>query len=395
MAEITDEGYVLKTQNEWFNDERDRYLSIDPNWNLDSSTPDGLKLASDAEIWSALDELGQQAYNSKDPAKAKGNDLDVICSLTGTSRSQGTSSQVLLDLDGVAGTIVIAGKRIKSTVDGTVWALDSTVTLPGSMTATCTTVGAIEASIGTITQIVDTVGGWQTVSNPSVATPGTDIESNSSLRIKRRNAVSRPGSNQVDSTIGEIFAVDGVRKVIAYENDTLVTDSNGQPGKSMAYIVDGGTDYDVANAIYIKKNPGVGLYQAGTPVEVLVTSSTYPSQTKLIKFSRPIYVDMFIDVTIVNDGSLPGTVASEIKNAIVTYAAGGFIADDEGVYAEGFGIGEDVPFSRMYAPIMQVLGSYGNSYVSSLTLNGGTVNVDIAWNELSRWVTDNVKVTIS
>ena len=61
MAEITSTGYQLKTQNEWFDEERQLYLDIDPLWNLDPSTPDGLKLAHDAEVFGALDEIGQQA----------------------------------------------------------------------------------------------------------------------------------------------------------------------------------------------------------------------------------------------------------------------------------------------------------------------------------------------
>ena len=59
MAEITDQGYQTKTQNQYFDEEKQRYLDIDPLWNMDPSVPDGVKLATDAEIWANLDELGQ------------------------------------------------------------------------------------------------------------------------------------------------------------------------------------------------------------------------------------------------------------------------------------------------------------------------------------------------
>lgn len=58
MAEITYNGYVLKNQNTWYAEEQQLYLDIDPNWNLDPSSPDGLKLASDAEIFANLDQHG-------------------------------------------------------------------------------------------------------------------------------------------------------------------------------------------------------------------------------------------------------------------------------------------------------------------------------------------------
>lgn len=399
MAELTSTGYSVKSQNDWFDEEKQLYLDIDSNWNLDPSTPDGLKIAHDAEIFSALDEVLQQAYNSKDPNKASGYDLDVICALTGTVRSEGTASTVTgFVLTGVAGTQVPAGTRFESSVTGYRFTLDQTWTLDSSGTATvditCTTVGEIEADANTITTIVDTVAGLVSVNNPTPATPGTAAESDGSLRVKRATAVGRPGNNQIDSMLGELYAVDGTRRVKVYENDTNTTDSNGLPPHSIAPIIDGGTDADVAMAIYTKKNPGVALYQAGTPVSVDVTSPTYPDNVKTIKFSRPKYVDMVIVVTIKNDGSLPSNTQDLIRDAFIEFAAGGLVPAEFGFKVDGFDIGETVPYSTLYTPINKVIGQYGNSYVQTLTVNGGTTNVAIAFNELSRWTSSNITVTL-
>ena len=401
MAEVTSTGYKLKTQNEWFDEEKQMYLDIDPLWNLDPSTPDGLKLAHDAEVFSALDETLQQAYNSKDPNKASGVDLDVIASLTGTSRSEGTASTVTgFVLSGVASplTTVPAGTIFESVTTGSRWTLDQQWTLDSSGQAvvdiTCTEIGPIEADAGTITRIITTVPGLTSCNNPSPATPGTEIESDSSLRVKRATAVGRPGNNQIDSMLGELYAVDGTRRVKVYENDTNTTDSNGLPPHSIAPIIDGGTDADVAMAIYTKKNPGVALYQAGTPVSVDVTSPTYPDNVKSIKFSRPKYVDMVIAVTIKNDGSLPSNTQDLIRDAFIEFAAGGLVPAEFGFKVDGFDIGETVPYSTLYTPINKVIGQYGNSYVQTLTVNGGTTNVAIAFNELSRWTSSNITVTL-
>lgn len=401
MAKVTSTGYKLKTQNEWFDEERQMYLDIDPLWNLDPSTPDGLKLAHDAEVFSALDETLQQAYNSKDPNKASGVDLDVIASLTGTSRSEGTASTVTgFVLSGVASplTTVPAGTIFESVTTGSRWTLDQQWTLDSSGQAvvdiTCTEIGPIEADAGTITRIITTVPGLTSCNNPSPATPGTGIESDSSLRVKRATAVGRPGNNQIDSMLGELYAVDGTRRVKVYENDTNTTDSNGLPPHSIAPIIDGGTDVDVAMAIYTKKNPGVALYQAGTPVSVDVTSPTYPDNVKTIKFSRPKYVDMMIAVTIKNDGSLPSNTQDLIRDAFIEFASGGLVPAEFGFKVDGFDIGETVPYSTLYTPINKVIGQYGNSYVQTLTVNGGTTNVTIAFNELSRWTSSNITVTL-
>ncbi|WP_277593598.1 baseplate J/gp47 family protein [Pseudomonas chlororaphis] len=404
MASLTSTGYVLQTQNEWFAQERQFYVDIDPLWNLDPSTPDGLKMAHDAEIFYALDETLQQAYNSKDPNKAKGIDLDIVCSLTGTKRSSGSPSSTQLVLTATPGTVILSGNRFESTTTGSRWATDQTVTADGSgsatVNATCTIVGPTQADAGTITRIVDVVAGLASVTNPDPATPGSDAQRDEQLRVTRATAVGRPGNNQLDSMIGELFSVSGVRRVKVYENDT---DSNavsadnphGLPKNSIAPVIDGGADDDLAMAIYVKKNPGARLYQAGTPFEVLVTSQKYPSNSKLVRASRPLYVDMLMVIHITNDGTLPSNADQLIKEAVMEYAAGDLIPADVGFKISGFDIGESVPYSTMFTPVNQVIGSYGNSYVTLLQLNGSSSNVAIAYNQMSRWTESNITVVIT
>ncbi|MGS0546694.1 baseplate J/gp47 family protein [Pseudomonas parakoreensis] len=406
MASLTSTGYVLQTQNDWFAQERQFYIDIDPLWNLDPSTPDGLKMAHDSEIFYALDETLQQAYNSKDPNKAKGNDLDIICSLTGTKRSKGSPSSTQLVLTATPGTVILSGNRFESVTTGSRWSTDQTVTADalGSATvnATCTVVGPTQADEDTITRIVDVVAGLASATNPDPATPGADAQSNEQLRVIRATAVGRPGNNQIDSMEGELFNVDGVRRVKVYENDTnsgSVSADNpyGLPAHSIAPVIDGGADDDVAMAIYLKKNPGALLYQAGTPFSVEVTSPKYPSNKKLIRASRPIYVDAILDITLVNDGSLPATIDQEIKDAVVEFGQGELIPADVGFKITGFDIGEPVPFSTALTPVNKVIGAYGNSYVNiaASNLNGTTGSLAIAFNQMSRWTEANVHVTVT
>jgi uncharacterized phage protein gp47/JayE len=404
MASLTSTGYVLQTQNEWFAQERQFYVEIDPLWNLDPSTPDGLKMAHDSEIFYALDETLQRAYNSKDPNKAKGPDLDIICSLTGTKRSSGSASNVELTLTATPGTVIFKDNLFESVVTGSRWATDQTVTADGSGTvsvnATCTVAGPTQADANTITRIVDVVAGLASVTNPDPATPGTDAQSNEQLRVTRATAVGRPGNNQIDSLYGELYAVPGVRRVKVYENDTgsgsvSADNPHGLPAHSIAPIIDGGTDEDVAMAIYLKKNPGAALYQAGTPFEVEVTSPKYPANKKIIRASRPIYIDMNVVIDITDDGTLPPDVDQLIKEAVMEFAAGDLIPADVGFKISGFDIGESVPYSTMFTPINKVIGSYGNSYVSLLEINGASANVAIAFNEMSRWTEANITVVVT
>lgn len=396
MAEITDQGYVLKPQNEWFQDEQSRYKSIDPNWNLDPSSPDGIKLATDAEIWANLDELGQAAYNSKDPSKAVGNELDIVAAITGTVRGKGTPSTSIVDLVGVDGTIILAGSLIESTENGSRWATDNDTTISGITVAPITAVesGSIQASIGTITKIVNPQSGWESANNPAVATPGTNPDTDSELRTERNAGVSLPGQNQVDSTFAAIANISGVRRIKIYENDSISpTDVNGLPIHSTAIVVDGGDNTELATAIYDKRNPGVIQHELSNPVTVPITSTVTGNQ-KDIKFNRPDFVDIILIYNITDDGSLPIDIGQLIKDATISYADGDLLNADCGFNQSGFDIGEDVHAGRFYTPANNVIGQYGDSYVTSITVNGGS-SVVINFEELSRYTDVNITVTIT
>ena len=396
MAELTDEGYVLKPQNDWFQDEEDRYKAIDSDWNLDPSTPDGMKLATDSEIWANLDELGQQAYNSKDPSKATGNDLDAIASITGTKRGEGTFSTSSVNLIGTDGTVVVAGKLIESTEDGSRWAIDSDTIIAGVTPSAITAIerGNTQASIGKLTKIVNPQSGLESVTNPAVATPGTNPDTDAELRIERDNGVALPGQNQIDSTFAAIANLDGVRRVKIYENDdTSPVDANGLPIHSTAIIVDGGDNTEIATAIYDKRNPGVIQHGLTNPVTVPITSAVTGNQ-KDIKFNRPNYIDILLVYNIVDDGSLPAGIDQLIKDATLSYVGGDLLDADCGFNQTGFDIGEDVHAGRFYTPANNIIGQYGDSYVTSISVNAGT-SVVIGFEELSRFTDANITVSIS
>lgn len=399
MSEITDNGYIVKTQNEWFDEEQQLYLDIDPNWNLDPSTPDGLKIAHDAEIFGNLDELLQRAYNSKDPNAATGVELDIICAITGTFRKLGTPSQATVTLTGVAGTLVGSGVRIQSSDDGTEWTIDQNVTIGVGGTVdigvTCTVLGVIQADPDTLTIIVDTVGGLESCTNSLPATSGTERETDSQLRLRRNQLVALAGNNQVDNMLGSVGSVDGVRRFVIYENPTGSVDGNGLPAHSIAVIVDGGTDGDVSQSIFNKKNPGVFLHPANTPIIVNVTSELYPQNSQDITFSRPDYVDAVTVVGITDDGTLPANIVDLVKQAIIDYTGGTLLDPSCGFNSNGFDIGEDIGISRLYTPVNQVVGQYGNSYIDTLTVNNISSVVPIAFNELARFNEANITVILT
>ena len=406
MGTLTDDGYQLKSQNDYYEGEKALYQEIDPDFLLDASTPDGLKIAHDAEIFGALDQLVKQAYDARDPNKATGRDLDVLRKLTGATRSQGTPTTTTLYMTGVAGTLIPADSQCK-TADGLVFETDENLTLgtdgTGSVAATCTENGANEVAADKITTIVTVIGGWQTVTNRSAAMTGTNADSDAVFRIKSARSVAGAGAAQRDSLYAKIFDVDGVRKCRIYENKTnsaavvAVKNPYGLPAHSLAIVVDGGSDDDVARAIYNRLNPGVNLHAVGTQVEKTVWSENYPNSYDVITFSRPVAVPITIKVKVADPSqTCPSSVDLQeaIRTAYIEYYEGELIPDGIGFMTTGFDIGQDVPYSRLFTPVNKVLGLYSGSYVSELTVNGGNSTVSIAFNQVSQFLRANITVEI-
>ena len=406
MGSLSDTGYKSTTQNEYFEQEQKLYRDIDPDWLLDPSTPDGLKAAHDAEVFGALDQVVKQAYDARDPNKATGYDLDVLRALTGSQRSMGTPSTVDRSLTGAAGSIIRQGSRVQ-TMTGIQFETDEAVVIGNDGTATvsshCTQNGAIEVSSNSLTSIVDNVSGWYSVTNRTIANIGTDRDSDAVFRAKSAKAVARAGSAQKDSIYGEIFAVDGVRKVRIYENKTdsgsvqELLNPHGLPAHSMAIVVDGGVNADVAQAIYNKLCPGVMLYAAGTAINETIYSKNYPNSYDVITFSRPIDVQISIALTIQDpQGTLPSDeeIQELIRDAYMDYYEGDLLPSGIGFLTTGFDIGDMIPYSRLFTPPNKVLGDYLGTYVSDMKVNGGTSNVEIDFNELARFTRSNITVTV-
>ena len=79
---------------------------------------------------------------------------------------------------------------------------------------------------------------------------------------------------------------------------------------------------------------------------------------------------------------------------MVQYYEGELLPDGIGFMTTGFDIGQSVPYSRLFTPVNKVLGLYAGSYVSEMTVNGGTSTVAIGFNQVSQFLRSNITVEI-
>ncbi len=355
------------------------------NLNLDPQSPDGQVNGVIAESQANLWEIAEQVYNSFNPSSATGVSLSNLVQLNGITRKAATFSTVAVDVTGNNGTVIPAGSLV-STVDvGDQFAIDADITIAlgvGSGTATAVNAGEINAFAGTLTVIDTPVFGWDTVNNPTDANPGENEETDAELRRRRQLSFASGSVAQIESMLSAILSIINVESAIVYENDTTTTNPDGVPRQHVAAVVEGGTDADIAQALFDNKAAGIGTHGA---VTVPVIDSQGISHD--ISFDRPVLVDIYVDVTVTPLPNYPGDGDDQIKQAIVDFANGLLI---EGA---GYGISDDVIYSQLYTPINSVQGvQVDDLRIGIAPSPTGTTNIVIGNFELSAFDTTRINV---
>ena len=208
------------------------------------------------------------------------------------------------------------------------------------MECTSDTAGAIEAAAGTITQILDTVSGWDTASNALDAETGTDTETDAALRLRRLQTLASPGLATQDAIRARVLELDDVEACVVYSNRTNSTDSDGRPAKSFEVVVLGGTDDDIADKIW--DSQPVGIESHGSTTVTITDSQGFEHD---INFSRPTEIDIYIEVDIeINEDDYPSGGDDSIKDEIIDFAD------------ENFTIGDDVITTKLYEAVHNVDG---------------------------------------
>ena len=270
------------------------------------------------------------AYNSRSPVTAIGSGLDAVVKINGIARKVGTNSTCDVVITGSPYTQIIAGSV--ADISGVVWNLPNTVVIPPSgnitVTATCSQAGPVAAAIGDINKINTPTYGWTSVTNTVQANVGTLTETDADLRKRQALSVSLPSQSMLSGTRAAIATLDNVTRLAVYENDTdsatvSVDNPYGLPAHSVTCVVEGGEADDIAEQILYHK--GVGCYTNGTTSVTVEDSSGYQNT---IRFYRPTYDDLEINVTLIPYAGYVSTMETMVQEAIYNYISGLEIAAD-------------------------------------------------------------------
>lgn len=302
---------------------------------IDDDTQDGQWLGIIATAIHDLNDAIIAGYNSFSPVSAQGVGLSNLVKLNGMRRLVPSNSQVVVDIVGVAGTLITLGQIADA--QNTRWSLPPTVVIPDAgtiaVTATAVDAGSVAASPGSLTQIVTPVRGWQTVTNPASATPGEPVEDDSVLRQRQSVSTSIPASSIIDATLGAIKNLPGVGRATIYENKTGTTDANGIPGHTISAVVEGGDAQTIANTIALYKTPGTGTF--GTTSEIVTDPKGIQS---VISWYGLSLVDVQVLVQLSAETGYVSTTA-------------GLISASTAQWLSTLAIGADSQISKLWSPI--------------------------------------------
>jgi len=197
----------------------------------------------------------------------------------------------------------------------------------GIATLTATVVGPVNAPLRTLTVIDTPVAGLTRTTNASATVVGRDIETDAALRVRRDNTLTIAGNATLEAIRSKLLNLPGVSSVGMFENDTDTTDGGGRPPKSYEAVVGGGVDQLIADTIWASKPAGIKTW--GTEMLTVVDSQ---GVNRLIRFSRPGGVDIYVSLDITKDATFPINGAALVQDAIVNWGNAIGVGSDVIVY---------------------------------------------------------------
>lgn len=262
--------------------------------------------------------------------------------------------------------------------------VETTVGVPQSFVSmTAEEYGPIPAPRATLTQIVTPVAGLTTTKNAMAAIVGRDVETDAELRLRRMQELQKAGAGTVEAIRAKLLDVDGVTQAIVFENDSMMTDSDGLPPKSFRAFVQGGLDEDIGQAIWESKPAGIAT--SGTELEVITDSQGINHN---IRFSRPVVKAVYISVELTKDiASFPSTGAAMARTALADYI-------------NSLQIGEDViVYPKLICTLDAIPGvtdiRIGIAFTPAPPLTGADNNLVIGVNEVAKVLDPNADIVVT
>ncbi len=274
--------------------------------------------------------------------KAYGFVLDDIGSLFQIQRKAATYTTVTITMMGVVGTIIPVGTELRSD-DGDIFVNDEEFIIgdTGRVSGTfrAEVPGIINVSVNSISSIVSSVPGLESVNNDADATIGEEQEGDTEFRNRIKDSLNINSMAALTAITSAVANIDNVIQVKGYENTTntaVILDTDFTlPAHSIALVVDyNETDItnqdvatEIAGAIYKKKTLGAGYIAAETTegedyiVEINYNDENDGSEHKVV-FAKPKERSIACTINVLRKNYSGDDLVGDIKNAIAQFLDG-------------------------------------------------------------------------
>ena len=194
---------------------------------------------------------------------------------------------------------------------------------------------------------------------------GEDRETDAELRERTFDSLSLGGAATVMAIRSALRELDGTRSIQFFINSEPEEDENGLPPYSTEVLVSGGERTEVAetlaesvSVIDLFRLEG-GVNGDGVAEEIFIEAI---EQDVVVDFSRPLDVDVTIDVDVVTGDDYIGD--EDLKDRIVEHIGG---TRTDGSVATGLEVGEDIFINQLESRI--VGAETGVDGISELTID--------------------------
>ncbi|CNI84048.1 baseplate J/gp47 family protein [Yersinia enterocolitica] len=345
--QFNNNGLEIDTFRDLFQTLSDAYKDIyGQDINLDQESPDGQRVAIEAQARTDIEASLQWLYSQMDPDFNTGDMQQIIAKLHGLYLRPGSRSQRDLNVTTDRPVFLYSGYKIRDQ-SNQVWFVRQNVTIPaGTTTVTffAQDFGKVTGLIAdTFTQLTPELG-VLSITSDAVAVVGRDEETPEEFRQRRNRSLENPATGSTGAIFAKVAQLTGVTDLNVGENDTKIDDVlTGIPANSIWLVAEGGAVSEIVEVMVKQKGGGTGT--KGSVIGRYIETLIRPDGTTLqiahdMQFDRPVYKPLHINLTakrkVTNDPVDLDTLKEALAKRVMHI---GEEIDANEFYADGYGAG--------------------------------------------------------
>ena len=301
---------------------------------LDERSPFGVIIGIVSERYSLIWEILEAVNDASYPDDSFGVQLDKLLAFNGIVREQATASVVDLTFErepASSGDVTIPiGTQVHATSSTVLWATDVEATIPSAgdfatVQATADQTGPTGALAGTLIEMVSTPSNVLSVVNPADASLGSEQESDSEVKARRRLQLGRVGTATASGIRSALNLLEEIRVAQLVVNDTDFAVGSQPPHSIAAYIATETTvnleqDSELFFDAVLVTGNSCAIELNGSPIAITPVPFTTSNAQTLVDIAAALQGEAEID-TAISDGvdsiQVDGTSGAALPITIV------------------------------------------------------------------------------